>query len=169
MKDSKVEVFLSSIYEPLYRYISMFANKNDIEDIIQKSMLAFVSKYNYEEIENPKALITKISRNFVKQNYRKRSYEDQAMSMYCTINNEDVLFENFEQDVVDRISSKAIMDVIKKLPCEYRNILVEVYVNNKTIQEIAEEYGESKYALYARRNKAISVLREHISSMGNIF
>ena len=91
MKDSKVEVFLSSIYEPLYRYISMFANKNDIEDIIQKSMLAFVSKYNYEEIENPKALITKISRNFVKQNYRKRSYEDQAMSMYCTINNEDVI------------------------------------------------------------------------------
>lgn len=111
-------------------------NRNQALDITQESFMKFweyLSDGN--DIDNPRALLYRIARNLIIDNYRKK--QDVLVEHY----HDDALQEELTYDPVqqleDHIDGEYVLKVLNKLPELTREIITLRFLNQMSVSEIA--------------------------------
>lgn len=145
----------------------------DAEDILQEVWYQLSRIANLEELENVSAWLYSVSRNKITDLYRKKK----------TDNLEDYSFENDEGDIeikdillMDESQSpelamfkdlfwKELKEALGELPENQRKVFIENEMEDKTLQEIADEQGENIKTIISRKGYANKHLRKKLKPL----
>ncbi len=147
----------------------------DAEDILQEVWYQLSNLTNLDAIENTSAWLYSVSRNKITDFYRKKK----------TDNLEDYAYENEEGDFL--IKNALLADdsndpelamfkelfwdelslALDELPENQRYVFIQNEMEDKTLQEIADESGENLKTIISRKGYAVKHLRKKLFSLYN--
>lgn len=147
----------------------------DAEDILQEVWYQLSNLTNIDAIENTSAWLYSVSRNKITDFYRKKK----------TDNLEDYAYENEEGDFL--IKNALLSDdsndpelamfkelfwdelrlALDELPENQRYVFIQNEMEDKTLQEIADESGENLKTIISRKGYAVKHLRKKLFSLYN--
>ena len=172
----------ASAYRALYdRYSKAMYNTalrilnrtDDAEDILQEVWYQFSSLTNLSEIVNVGGWLYRVTANKITDKYRKKKTE----------NLEDFVYEDEDGDfsikdilLMDESAGpevkmfqdeiwKKLFEALEELPEKQRLVYVENELNDKTLQEIADEHGENIKTIISRKNYAVKHLRNRLRTL----
>jgi RNA polymerase sigma-70 factor (ECF subfamily) len=160
MKD--LERYFSRVYQEhvdaLFRY-SLFkvSDREVAKDLVQET---FVRTWEYLEgrgsIVSMKAFLYRTLSNLIIDEYRKKK----AVSI-DSLREEgfDVPFDERGR-LLDALDGERAILILRKLPEDYREVIFMRYVEELTLEEIAEITGEPKNTLSVRIHRGLQKLRE---------
>lgn len=168
LKNNNKEAFIEAYdmyVDQIYRFVFFkIGDKEEAEDITSE---VFLKTWNYiQETEKLnektlKALLYRIARNTIIDHYRKKSSQanisvDDEDNPIDIIDNSQNLEANYELDVeIDIVHSK-----LKELKDEYREIILMRYINELSIEEIADQLGKSKGNVRVLTHRALKALSD---------
>ena len=127
------------------------------KDLVQES---FMKTWGYlaegKQIDSMKAFLFRTLNNLIIDEYRKRK----------TVSLEVLAEEGFDppfdntQSLLAHIDGARALSLIKGLPQEYRDVVFMRYVQEFSLEEIAEVTGESKNTLSVRIHRGLKKLKE---------
>ena len=147
----------------------------DAEDILQEVWYQLSNLTNIDAIENTSAWLYSVSRNKITDFYHKKK----------TDNLEDYAYENEEGDFL--IKNALLSDdsndpelamfkelfwdelrlALDELPENQRHVFIQNEMEDKTLQEIADESGENLKTIISRKGYAVKHLRKKLFSLYN--
>ena len=147
----------------------------DAEDILQEVWYQLSNLTNIDALENTGAWLYSVSRNKITDFYRKKK----------TDNLEDYAYENEEGDFL--IKNALLSDdsndpelamfkelfwdelrlALDELPENQRYVFIQNEMEDKTLQEIADESGENLKTIISRKGYAVKHLRKKLFSLYN--
>lgn len=145
-------------------------NTEDAEDILQEVWYQFSSLTNLSEIVNVGGWLYRVTANKITDKYRKKKTE----------NLEDFVYEDEDGDfsikdilLMDESAGpeikifqdeiwKKLFEALEELPEKQRIVYVENELNDKSLQEIADEHGENIKTIISRKNYAVKHLRNRL-------
>lgn len=148
-------------------------NTEDAEDILQEVWYQFSSLTNLSEIVNVGGWLYRVTSNKIIDKYRKKKtenledfvYEDEDGSF--SIKDILLLDESAGPDVKmfqDEIWKK-LFEALEELPEKQKLVYMENELNDKTLQEIADEQGENIKTIISRKNYAVKHLRNRLRQL----
>ncbi|MFA5480518.1 MAG: RNA polymerase sigma factor [Candidatus Muiribacteriota bacterium] len=157
MSQQFFEEIYDEYFDKIYFYVlSITCDKDEAKDISQET---FVKIYTIldkiEKIENLKAYIYRIARNLSMDRFR---IIKKVTGFLNRVTFEDVIYR--EEESNDEYFS--LMESMKKIKKEYRNILHLRYYENLSYEEIAEYEKISIGTVMSRLNRAKKALKEVI-------
>ena len=152
--------------EKIYRFIFFkVESKETAEDltseVFRKAWTAYQASLDphseQEEIKNPRAFLYQLARNVIIDHYR---YKDKRVS----ISEEDLEMIDNQQNPEEiqnaRLEAERIQKALKSLKDEYREILIQHYLNNLSLREIARDNQQSLAAVKTTLFRARQALKE---------
>lgn len=150
--------------DDIYRFIFFKIGKK--EESSDLSSLAFlktwehVQKNSLSDKETLRALLYKITRNIIIDHYRSSRHED------ISLDNEhdriDIIDE--KNDAATETSTKMDYEILSQkmmeLKNEYREVIIMKYVNELSLDEIAEITGKKKINVRVLIHRAIKALKD---------
>lgn len=142
-------------------------NTEDAEDILQEVWYQFSNLTNLSEIVNIGNWLYRVSNNKIIDKYRKKTtenledfgYEDEDGDFII----KEILLmddsENPEMKMFQNEVWKELQKALEELPEKQRIVFVENEMNDKTLQQIADEQGENIKTIISRKQYAIKYLR----------
>jgi len=131
--------------------------KEDAEEITSEVFLRGWEYMTSSAVENVGALLFRIARNIVADFYRRNmpvdSVEDSILEQIPT---GTVLADEVEQ----KLESDSLIDKLKLLKDDYREILVMRYLNEMSISEIAETLEQTPNNVRVNLHRAKKALQE---------
>ncbi|MDA3840084.1 MAG: RNA polymerase sigma factor [Patescibacteria group bacterium] len=171
LKNDNKEAFVEAydLYvDQIYRFVFFkVGNKEEAEDI---TSAVFLKTWNYiQETEKLvektlKALLYKIARTTIIDHYRKKSSQanlsiDDVENGFDAIDESQNVEENFQiQNDIELVQLK-----LQELKDEYREIILMRYINEMSIDEIAELLGKSKGNVRVLTHRALKALSDIMS------
>jgi len=148
-------------------------NTEDAEDILQEVWYQFSSLTNLSEIVNVGGWLYRVTSNKIIDKYRKKKtenledfvYEDEDGSF--SIKDILLLDDSTGPDVKmfqDEIWKK-LFEALEELPEKQKLVYMENELNDKTLQEIANEQGENIKTIISRKNYAVKHLRNRLRQL----
>ena len=148
-------------------------NTEDAEDILQEVWYQFSSLTNLSEIVNVGGWLYRVTSNKIIDKYRKKKtenledfvYEDEDGSF--SIKDILLLDDSAGPDVKmfqDEIWKK-LFEALEELPEKQKLVYMENELNDKTLQEIANEQGENIKTIISRKNYAVKHLRNRLRQL----
>lgn len=132
-------------YDRIYRYCYMKTrDKHVAEDITQETFLRFLNTHNYKEIGKNMPYLYAISRNLCVDYYRQRKPIE--------------LNENIPSP--DNKEIKLIEEALEKISEEEKELLFLRYTNDVSVNDLAKQYGISRFAVSRKIKKALKNLKE---------
>lgn len=147
----------------------------DAEDILQEVWYQLTRLTSLDEIENLSAWLYSISRNKVTDLYRKKksdyledySYENEDGSFEI----KDFLLlddsENPDLIIYKELFWEELMKALNELPEAQKNVFVANELEDKTLQQIADEQGENLKTIISRKGYATKQLRNKLLPLYN--
>lgn len=164
-KDPEAYSGLYDLYvDDIFRFIFYkVSNREQAEDFTSEVFLRTWQQLQKadEEIKNIKALFYRIARNLIIDHYRREakqktvSLEDQATDGLELAGDEDLLEEI--QLTGDKVMLAKALQELKE---EYREMIVLRYINEFSVDEIAEITGKTKGTIRVIIHRGIKALRE---------
>ncbi len=163
-KEAFIRIYDENVND-IYRFILFKISKK--EEANDLTSMVFLKTWNYiqnNELESTKtlrALLYKIARNLIIDHYRESSSK-----LSVSLDDEDNKIEvvDASQDPQEKLADQANLELIKsKLPLlkeEYREIIVLRFVNDLTLDEIAEITHKTKGNVRVLLHRALSALRK---------
>ena len=148
-------------------------NTEDAEDILQEVWYQFSSLTNLSEIVNVGGWLYRVTSNKIIDKYRKRKTENLEDFVYeeedGSFSIKDILLldDSAGPDVKmfqDEIWKK-LFEALEELPEKQKLVYTENELNNKTLQEIADEQGENIKTIISRKNYAVKHLRNRLRQL----
>lgn len=173
-KENMISQTVSSYGGKLMSFIRpKVKNTEDAEDILQEVWYQFSSLTNLSEIVNIGGWLYRVTSNKIIDKYRKKKtenledfvYEDEDGSF--SIKDILLLDESTGPDIKmfqDEIWKK-LFEALEELPEKQRLVYVENELNDKTLQEIADEQGENIKTIISRKNYAVKHLRSRLKQL----
>jgi RNA polymerase sigma factor (sigma-70 family) len=173
-KENMISQTVSSYGGKLMSFIhTKVKNTEDAEDILQEVWYQFSSLTNLSEIVNIGGWLYRVTSNKIIDKYRKKKtenledfvYEDEDGSF--SIKDILLLDESAGPDIKmfqDEIWKK-LFEALEELPEKQRLVYVENELNDKTLQEIADEQGENIKTIISRKNYAVKHLRSRLKQL----
>ncbi len=173
-KENMISQTVSSYGGKLMSFIRpKVKNTEDAEDILQEVWYQFSSLTNLSEIVNIGGWLYRVTSNKIIDKYRKKKtenledfvYEDEDGSF--SIKDILLLDESAGPDIKmfqDEIWKK-LFEALDELPEKQRLVYVENELNDKTLQEIADEQGENIKTIISRKNYAVKHLRSRLKQL----
>ncbi|KQK25420.1 RNA polymerase subunit sigma-24 [Chryseobacterium aquaticum] len=173
-KENMISQTVSSYGGKLMSFIRpKVKNTEDAEDILQEVWYQFSSLTNLSEIVNIGGWLYRVTSNKIIDKYRKKRtenledfvYEDEDGSF--SIKDILLLDESAGPDIKmfqDEIWKK-LFEALEELPEKQRLVYVENELNDKTLQEIADEQGENIKTIISRKNYAVKHLRNRLKQL----
>lgn len=165
-KDKEAFVMVYDLYfDDIYRFIYFkVGSKEEAEDISSSVFLKtwnYIQNNNLGEFKSLKPFLYQVARNTVIDHYRKKS-ELRDLSLDHENNTVDVVDEkqNPEKDFDLKKDYEGVMEGLKELKDEYREVLVMRHINELSISEIAEALDKSKGNIRVIIYRATQALRE---------
>jgi len=127
-----------------------------------------------KEIENYRAFLFRVLNNLIIDEYRKKK----STSLDALLEREGVTEGSFddlqtgsleeEMDKIDlTIQTEELADALRKLPDNYRTVVVMRYINEMKPTEIAHVLGENENVVSVRINRGIKKLQECMAQRDN--
>jgi RNA polymerase sigma-70 factor, ECF subfamily len=151
---------VDDIYRFIYFKIGKKEEASDLSSAVFLKTWEYLQKNKVGQKETLRALVYKIARNVIIDYYR--SSKGENLSLDDENNRIDVIDDsyNIETDISDKIEVDDLMAKIMELKNEYREILLMRFVNELTLDEIAEITGKKKMNIRVLSHRAIKALRE---------
>lgn len=148
-------------------------NTEDAEDILQEVWYQFSNLTNISEIVNVGNWLYRVTSNKITDRYRKKKTE----------NLEDFVFENDDGDfslkdilLLDETADTEIklfqeevwnklFTALEELPEKQKIVFMENELNDKTLQQIADEQGENLKTIISRKQYAVKHLRKKLHQL----
>ncbi len=167
-KEAFIKVYdenVKDIHRFVYFKIGGREEANDLTSMIFLKAWNHIQNKTLENTKTLRALLYKIARNAIVDYYR-----DTGNKMTVSLDNEDshidVIDEN--ENPQERIDKQADLELIKaKLPLlkeEYREIIIMKFINDLTLDEIAEISEKSKGNVRVLLHRALNALRELVEA-----
>lgn len=150
-------------------------NTEDAEDILQEVWYQFSNITNLSEIVNVGSWLYKVSNNKIIDKYRKKTtenledfvYEDEEGSFSI----KDILLLDESADSELKLFQdevwKQLFAALEELPEKQRLVFTENELNDKTLQQIADEQGENLKTIISRKQYAVKHLRVKLQQLYN--
>jgi len=173
-KENMISQAVSSYGGKLMSFIRpKVKNTEDAEDILQEVWYQFSSLTNLSEIVNIGGWLYRVTSNKIIDKYRKKKtenledfvYEDEDGSF--SIKDILLLDESAGPDIKmfqDEIWKK-LFEALDELPEKQRLVYVENELNDKKLQEIADEQEENIKTIISRKNYAVKHLRSRLKQL----
>jgi RNA polymerase sigma-70 factor (ECF subfamily) len=147
--------------DAIFRYCTF--KVSDREKAIDLTQDVFVKVWQYllsgNEVENMKALLYKVARNLIIDEYRKKKFDSlDTMS--------EAGFEPADTGQLDTISiveAGLLVERIKELPDAYSEVVFMRYVDDLSVKEIAEALGEQENNVSVRIHRGLHKLKVSIT------
>ncbi|UTF94578.1 sigma-70 family RNA polymerase sigma factor [Elizabethkingia anophelis] len=160
----------------LFRFIKVKVSKTeDAEDILQEVWYQTSRLTNIDDLENVGAWLYSVTRNKITDNYRKKksdsledyTYEDEDGSFSI----KEILLaddsNNPELKMFKDIFWDELMKALDELPDNQRRVFFQNEIEEKTLQEIADEEGENLKTVISRKGYAVKHLRKRLKHLYN--
>ncbi|MBG9374993.1 sigma-70 family RNA polymerase sigma factor [Panacibacter sp. DH6] len=146
----------------------------DAEDILQDVWYQFSNISATETIEQVSGWLFAVARNKITDRYRKKQpeliddlgYEGEDGSFSFT----DILLaddDNPETRHLKNIFWEELFAALDELPENQRNVFVQNELEDKTLQQIADELGENIKTIISRKRYAVQHLRKRLQHLYN--
>lgn len=143
-------------------------NTEDAEDILQEVWYQFSNLTNIAEVLNVGGWLYRVTANKITDSYRKKKTENLEDFTY---ENEDGEFSIKEVLLLDDSENpelkmfkdeiwKKLFDALDELPEKQKIVYVDNELNDKTLQQIADEHGENIKTIISRKQYAVKHLRQ---------
>ena len=145
----------------IYRFVFFKVNnQTEAEDITSD---VFLKAWNYiitndaAEVKSFSGLLYRIARNCIIDLYRRK-----ANQVETHINEDDEIGDGgrWYSDLNKQIDNQKVIQAIKKLKQEYQEVVTLKYVDELSIDEIAEITGKGNVAVRVTLHRAIKKLKE---------
>ena len=146
----------------------------DAEDVLQDVWTQFSSQPEIEAIEQVSGWLYRVARNKITDRFRKKktaaledfTYEDEDGG----INFKEILLaDDGDQDarMLRDIFWQELMTALDELPAAQRDAFVKNELEDKTLQEIADETNENLKTIISRKRYAVLHLRKRLETIYN--
>jgi|SRR5690606_6649787 len=173
-KQSIITETVSSYGEKLMSFIQPKVKSNeDAEDILQEVWYQFSNITNLSQIVNVGSWLYTATRNKITDNYRKKKtanledfpydddYEVDSIRELLLIDNEkNPELKMFQEEIWD-----ALFSALHELPEKQRLVYVENELEDKTLQQIANEQNENIKTIISRKQYAVKHLRNQLKQV----
>ena len=158
----------------LLRFISSkVAKTEDAEDILQEVWFQTSRLTNLNEIENVGAWLYSVTRNKIIDSYRKKKTESLEDFAYQDedgdLNVKDILLADDryspELSVFKEMFWNELMKALDELPEKQKRVYILNELEDKTLQEIADEEGANIKTIISRKSYAVKHLRKSLQSL----
>lgn len=147
--------------DAIFRYCCF--KVSDREKAIDLTQDVFVKVWQYllagNEVENMKALLYKVARNLIIDEYRKKKFDSLDIMS-------DAGFEPVDSSALDTISiveAGLLIERIKELPDAYSEVVFMRYVDDLSVKEIAQALGEQENNISVRIHRGLHKLKASIT------
>lgn len=148
-------------------------NSEDAEDILQEVWYQFSNITNLSEIVNVGSWLYRVTANKITDSYRKKKTENLEDHTYENDEGEllirDVLLMDnsnnpdlkvFQDEIWNKLS-----EALEELPEKHRYVFVENELNDKTLQQIADDQNENIKTIISRKQYAVKFLRKKMANL----
>jgi RNA polymerase sigma-70 factor (ECF subfamily) len=150
---------VDDIYRFIYFKIGKKDDANDLSSLVFLKTWEHIQKNKISQNETLRALIYKIARNVVVDYYRERRPDN--ISIDDENNKIDVVDDNnLEIDISVKSDYDRLMVNVMGLKNEYREILIMRFVNELSLDEIADVTGKKKINVRVILHRAVTALQE---------
>ena len=159
--------------------LSFIKNKvkvaEDAEDILQDVWYQFSNLTNINALENASAWLYAVSRNKITDFYRKKKTDHLEDYMYENEEGDfslkDLLVSdnsnNPEISMFNDILWENLLDALEELPENQRQVFILNELEDKTLQEIADDTSENIKTIISRKGYAVKHLRNKLRPLYN--
>jgi len=153
---------INDIYRFIYFKIGKKDEASDLSSLVFLKTWEHIQKNKISDNQTLRALVYKIARNVVVDYYRNRRPEN--LSLDDENNRIDVVDEeyNLETEIGVKGEYENLMVKIMGLKNEYREILIMRFVNDLSLEEIADITGKKKINIRVLLHRAIKALKEMV-------
>ncbi len=148
------EKYADAIFRHCYFRLS---DEEQARDIMQET---FLKTWEYiaqgKEIKNIRAFLYRVAHNQIVDHYRKKK-ESSLEGL------QEKGFEprhDIRENLMDTVDAKSVVETIEKLDEKYRDTILMRYVDELSVQEIAEILGESENLVSVHIHRGIQQLRK---------
>ena len=150
-------------------------NEEDAEDILQEVWFQFSNLTNVSHIVHIGSWLYKVTRNKITDGYRKKKttnlddyvaqggFEDFSIKDLLLLDDKKNPELKFFQDEIWNELYKAL----NELPEKQRRAYIENEIEDKTLQQIADEQGENLKTIISRKRYAVKHLRHKLQQLYN--
>jgi RNA polymerase sigma-70 factor (ECF subfamily) len=165
--DEIVEKFSSLIYKICY---NMLNSPEDAEDVTQEVFINLYKNLNrYLDLnENEmKNLVCKIALNKCRDIIKSKSYKLDKITDYDEESIEKYEVENkIDEHIFKKERKLYVNKMINELKEPYKSVLIEYYINEKSLDELAQDTNKSKGTLKMQIHRAKEILKEKMNVNG---
>jgi len=154
---------VAEIYRFVYFKIGRKEEANDLTSMIFLKAWNHIQNNSLEDAKTLRALLYKVARNSIVDYYRETGSKLRVTS---SLDDEDNRIEVVDEGInpQDKLDREADLELIKsKLPLlkeEYRDVVIMKFINDLTLEEIAEISGKNKGNVRVLLHRALSALKE---------
>jgi len=152
---------VNEIHRFVYFKIGSREEANDLTSMIFLKAWNHIQNNNLEDAKTLRALLYKIARTSIIDYYR-----ESGGRIVASLDDEDNRIEVIDetQDAEGKIDQAADIELIKRqlpfLKEEYREVIIMKFVNDLSLEEIAEVSGKTKGNVRVILHRALNALRE---------
>jgi len=175
-KSASITEVVKNYGSQLLRFInSKVAKTEDAEDILQEVWFQTSRLTNLNEVENVGAWLYSVTRNKIIDSYRKKKTESLEDFVYQDedgeLNVKDILLtddsNNPEIAMFKDMFWDELMKALEELPEKQKRVYIQNELEDKTLQEIADEEGENIKTIISRKSYAVKHLRKKLQRLYN--
>ena len=144
----------------------------DAEDLLQEVWYQLSNLEEIETIESISGWLYRVARNKITDKFRKKktknledfSYENEEGE----INFKDILLNDAvtpEDEYIKKLFWEALMAALEELPEKQRIVFVQNELEDISLQQIADESGESIKTIISRKGYAVKHLRTRLKQL----
>ena len=157
--------------EPIFRFcLNRLNSRHEAEDLSQEILLHILDGFSKREIRNPEAYVWKIAHNRYARKIDGRNKLNKR-EFFCGDMILNSIAENVsvEDELIKREEHAAVFSAVHSLSASYRDILVDFYVGELYIHEIAKKYNLTKETVKWRLYTAKEKIKERVNKMSKTY
>ncbi len=172
-KEAFIKVYdehVAEIYRFVYFKVGHKEEANDLTSMIFLKTWNHIQNNSLTDAKTLRALLYKVARNSIVDYYRETGSK---LSVTASLDDEERPIEVIDdaQNPQDRLDQEANLELIKsKLPLlkeEYREVIIMKFINDLSLEEIAEVSGKNKGNVRVLLHRALNALRDLVLEEGN--
>lgn len=152
------------------------ATDEDAEDIIQDVWYQFSNVEETDTIESVSGWLYRVAKNKITDTFRKKKPEHIEDYVFESddgeVNFKDILLTAAatpEDEFFKKMFWEELMNALEELPEKQRTVFVQNELEDKTLQQIADESGENLKTIISRKGYAVKHLRNRLNNLYNDF
>lgn len=147
------------------------SSNEDAEDILQEVWFQLSQSVNVDEIEQISGWLFKVAKNKIIDRHRKKKPdslddydpEEEGISFVKQILLTD--FDDPETEYLREIFWKELFAALEELPRKQREVYIQNELEDKTLQQIADETDEKLKTIISRKGYAVKHLRKRLFTL----